>query len=48
MSSAAPGTARMLQIEQFPPDLQVVINKWGSLSEALRKAIMVIVETNLS
>jgi hypothetical protein len=47
-SIAALGASHMLQIEQFPSDLQVIIRKWGSLSEALRKAIMVIMETSVS
>ncbi|MFX0209922.1 MAG: hypothetical protein ACFFDT_28335 [Candidatus Hodarchaeota archaeon] len=48
IASAALGAARKLPIDEFPPDLQVVINKWESLSKALRKAIMVIVETSES
>jgi hypothetical protein len=45
ISSVAPGAARTLQIEQFPPDLQVLINNWVSLPNSLRAAIMLIVET---
>jgi hypothetical protein len=38
--------ARMFSIYYvFPPDLQVVIHSWESLSEALRKAIVLVVET---
>jgi len=45
ISSAAPGAARKLQIDEFPTDLQVLINNWGSLPNALRAAILLIVET---
>jgi hypothetical protein len=48
ISCAAPGAARELLIEQFPQDLLVVIRNWESLPEALRKVIMVIVETGVS
>jgi hypothetical protein len=46
--SAAPGTARKFQIDEFPSDLQVVITKWGSLPSALRAAIVIIVKTQIS
>jgi hypothetical protein len=40
--------AYKVQIAHFPFDLQVVINKWRSLSETLRKVIMVLVDTIVS
>ena len=45
ISSAAPGAARKLPIDGFPPDLQTLVHNWGSLPKALRAAIMLIVET---
>lgn len=45
ISSAAPGAARTLSINEFPPNLQVVNRGWGSLPEALRAEIVLIVET---